>query len=90
MMLQSGNGVELEQFTGLSLEKYNPSLQGTRQVYASSMHVRSGLPRMEERKGAVTCPPCLLSPLKISSGCPCGSAQERKALPLAGVALPNQ
>lgn len=66
MLLQSGNSVELYQFTGLSLEKYNPSLLRTRQVYASTLQVRSGMPRMEEEKGAVACPPCLLASPKIS------------------------
>lgn len=90
MPLQSRSTVELQQFKGL--EKYNPSHLGARQDYASSLQVRSGLPRVEDkkRKGAVTCPPCLLSPPKISSGCICGLAQGRRAQPLAQMGLSNQ
>jgi len=61
-------------------------------VYTSSLQLRGGLARVEERKGAATCPPRLLSPLKTSTTrvVPVGSARVSKAQPWPGAALPNQ
>lgn len=69
------------------LWKSTTPLWGRGRAYGSSLQSGSGLARVEEWKGAVTCPPHLLSPLKISTY---GSEQGSRAQPWPGMALPNQ
>lgn len=71
-----------------------PFSGGLGRVETSSLQLRRGLDRVEEGKGAVTCPPCFLSPLKTSStrDAPVGlhrGPQGTKAQPWPGVTLPK-